>query len=154
MTGGEIAAGRGQRFQIAARGKLRRVVGRMIRRLSRNRSRHGQHGEGDCGDRPAIETNGKHQGSPWLSGIYGSIYNRFSMRTRGAASSRVTMPRLALNRKDTGGYSIGSKARWPPRSPENACSVAVSWPGGVPAHAIVVTSPHNSVHPHPPAEPR
>jgi len=27
------------------------------------------------------------------------------------------MPRLALNRKDTGGYSIGSKAWWPPRSP-------------------------------------
>jgi hypothetical protein len=52
-----------------------------------------------------------------------------SMRTQGAASSHVTMPRLALNRKDTGGYSIGSKARWPPMPPENACSVAVSWPG-------------------------
>jgi hypothetical protein len=45
-----------------------------------------------------------------FSGIYGSIYNRFSMRTQRAASSRATMPRLALNRKDTGGYSIGSKA--------------------------------------------
>jgi hypothetical protein len=64
-----------------------------------------------------------------FSGIYGSIYNRFSMRTQRAASSRATMPRLALNRKDTGGYSIGSKARWPPKLPENACSVAVSWPG-------------------------
>ena len=38
MTGGQIAAGHRQRFQIALARKLRRVVGRMIGRLGRNRA--------------------------------------------------------------------------------------------------------------------
>ena len=64
MAGGQIAARHRQRFQIVAGGKLRRVVGRMIGRLRRKRAGHRQRGEGECGNRPAIETNGKHHGSP------------------------------------------------------------------------------------------
>ena len=64
MTGGQIAARHGQRFQIAPGRKLRRIVGGMIGRLRRKRARHRQRGEGECGNRPAIETNGKHHGSP------------------------------------------------------------------------------------------
>ena len=64
MTGGQIAAGHRQRFQISLARKLRRVVGRMIGRLGRNRSGHRESSECECGNRPAIETNGNHHGSP------------------------------------------------------------------------------------------
>jgi hypothetical protein len=64
MAGGQIAARHRQRFQIVAGGELRGVVGRMIGRLRRKRAGHRQRGEGKSGNRPAIETNGKHHGSP------------------------------------------------------------------------------------------
>ena len=64
VTRGKIAARHRQRLQIAPGRKLRRVVGRMIGRLRRKRAGHRQRGEGECGNRPAIETNGKHHGSP------------------------------------------------------------------------------------------
>src|ERR1700744_3461990 len=64
MTGGEITARRGQAFQIVAGGKLRRIVGRMIRRLRGQRTGHREHGERECGNRPAIETKGKHHDEP------------------------------------------------------------------------------------------
>ena len=133
VAGGQIAARHGQRFQIVAGGKLRRIVGRMIGRLRRKRAGHRQRGEGECGNRPAIETNGKHHGSPSSRNLRQDLTDRSRMRTQPAASSHVTMPRLAFNRKDTAvdGESIGRKARWPPiwpASPQNAFSVAVSWP--------------------------
>jgi hypothetical protein len=50
------------------------------------------------------------------------------MRTEAAASSNETMPRLAFNRKDTR-WRIDWRERLRSRqAPENACSVAVSWP--------------------------
>src|SRR5664279_4279725 len=54
------------------------------------------------------------------------------MRTQPAASRPRTMPRLAFDRKDTG-WRIDwqGTSPWPPTPPvlpENACSVAVSWP--------------------------
>ena len=64
MPGGQIAAGHRQRFQIVTGRELRGVVGRMIGRLRRNRAGQRQRGEGKSGNRPAIETNGKHHGSP------------------------------------------------------------------------------------------
>src|SRR5713226_1100674 len=97
MAGGQVAARHRQRLQIAAIGKLRRVVGRMTGRLCRKRARYGQRGEGECGNGPAIETNGKHT-VRLAPGFYGSS----RMRTQPAASRQPTMPRLALNRKDTG----------------------------------------------------
>ena len=69
---GEIAAGRGQRFQIGLARELRRVIARVFGRLRRNRAGRGQCGEGNCGDRPTIETSGKHHGSP-SSRMYGRI---------------------------------------------------------------------------------
>src|ERR1700733_5257137 len=53
------------------------------------------------------------------------------MRTQSSASSHLTMPRLAFNRKDTRSRIDWREARWPPillALPENAFSVAVSWP--------------------------
>src|ERR1700678_2900023 len=53
------------------------------------------------------------------------------MRTQPSASSHLTMPRLAFNRKDTRSPIDWREARWPPilpALPENAFSVAVSWP--------------------------
>src|SRR6266403_1173163 len=97
MAGGQITSRHRQRLQIAAIGKLRRVVGRMTGRLRRQRAWHGQRGEGECGKGPAIETNGKHA-VRLAPGFYGSS----RMRTQPAASRQPTMPRLALNRKDTG----------------------------------------------------
>ena len=158
MTGGQIAARHRQRFQIVAGGELRRVVGGMIGRLRRNRAGHRQRGEGECGNRPAIETNGKHHGSPWLQDFTAGSYGSSRMRTQPAASSHVTMPLLAFNRKDTGwriDWQDGPAVSRQP--PENAFSVAVSWPAAAPAraaHAIVVTSPHNWARRRPPAEPR
>jgi hypothetical protein len=64
MTGGEIAAGGGEALQIAAGGELRRIVRRVIRRLRRNRAGQRKYGEGECGNRPAIETKGKHHDAP------------------------------------------------------------------------------------------
>src|SRR5260370_27698604 len=108
MAGGQVAARRGQRLQIAAIGKLRRIVGGMIGRLRRKGARDGQRGEGECGNGPAIETNGKHT-VRLAPGFYGSS----RMRTQPAASRQPTMPRLAFNRKDTGRR--------------------IDWPGNVPA---------------------
>src|ERR1700687_1369391 len=103
MAGGQIAARHRQRSQIAAARELRRVVGGMIGRLRRNRARQSQRGKGECGNRPAIETNGKHHGSPSAPGFTARFYGSSRMRTQPAASSHMTMPRLAFNRKDTGG---------------------------------------------------
>src|SRR5260370_35688278 len=124
MAGGQVAARRGQRLQIAAIGKLRRIVGRMIGRLRRKGARDGQRGEGECGNGPAIETNGKHT-VRLAPGFYGSS----RMRTQPAESRQPTMPRLAFNRKD-----MRRRIDWqgtpqqPLTPPEDAFSVALSWP--------------------------
>src|SRR6266487_2388977 len=58
------------------------------------------------------------------------------MRTQPAASRQPTMPRLAFNRKDT-----GWRIDWPgnvpaaPTPPQNAFSVAVSWPAAAVARS-------------------
>ena len=64
VPGGEIAARHRQRFQVMAGRELRGVVGRMLGCLRRNRAGQRQRGESNSGNRPAIETNGKHHGSP------------------------------------------------------------------------------------------
>jgi hypothetical protein len=64
MTRSEVAAGHRQRAQIALAWKLRRIVGGMVGRLRQKRAWHCQRGEGKGGDRQAIETSGKHHGSP------------------------------------------------------------------------------------------
>ena len=69
---GEIAAGRRQRLQIGLARELRGVVGRVVGRLRQDRSRRGQCGESEGGEGPAIETSGKHHGSP-CSRMYGGI---------------------------------------------------------------------------------
>ena len=156
----QIAAGHRQRFQIMDGRELRRVVGRVIGRLRRKRARHGKRGEGEGGNRPAIETGGKHHGSPLapeLQEITARSCDHSRMRTPPAASSPLTMPRLAFNRKDTGGELIGRNAR----AAAGCLKTLPVWPyrGRVPcpqltAHAIVVTSPRNSVRRRPPVEPR
>ncbi|MHC2896412.1 hypothetical protein ACVIU4_007566 [Bradyrhizobium barranii subsp. barranii] len=59
VAGSEIAAGGRQRLQIVPGRKLRRRVGRMIRRLRQDRAgdrrNRGAH-EGDGGNSPAVET--------------------------------------------------------------------------------------------------
>ena len=64
VTGGQIAAGRGQRLEIALARKLRRTVGGVIGRLRQSRAGYRQRDEGKCGKGLAIEPNGKHQGLP------------------------------------------------------------------------------------------
>src|SRR6267154_1053894 len=91
-------------------------------------------------------------------GIYGRILRSISMRTQAAASSRVTMPRVAVNRKDT-----GWRIDWHPRLDgyQGRLKTLPVWRyrGRGPhargaAHAIVVTSPRNWVRRRPPVEPR
>ncbi len=64
MTGSQIAACGGQALHVADGGELRRIVRRMIRCLRRHRAGQRKHGEGECGNRPAIETKGKHHDLP------------------------------------------------------------------------------------------
>ncbi len=59
VAGGQVAAGGRQRFQIVAGRKLRGVVGRMLGRLRRNGAGQHQRGEGNSGNRPAIEIEWK-----------------------------------------------------------------------------------------------
>ena len=75
MAGGEIAARRGQRFQIPVAWKLRRIVGGVVGGLGQDRARHCQHREGEGGNGPAIATNGKHHGSLLLLGMTGVVSN-------------------------------------------------------------------------------
>jgi hypothetical protein len=63
MAGGQIAAGRGQRPEVASGGKLRGGVGRVLRRLRRCRARQRQSGEREGSKGPAIATSVKHHGS-------------------------------------------------------------------------------------------
>ena len=64
VAGGEIAAGGGQRFQVALARKLRRVVAGMVRRLRQQCTGRRQQGEAQGGNGPAVNANGKHHGSP------------------------------------------------------------------------------------------
>ena len=89
VTGGQIAAGRGQRLEVALGRKLRRSVGGMIRRLRRQRARHRQRGEGKCGKGPAIETNGKHQGLPSSRDFKDRLGCEPSRRHQGKRQCRV-----------------------------------------------------------------
>jgi hypothetical protein len=77
----------------------------MIRRLRRKRARHCQRGDGEGGDYPAIETNAKHQGSPssrnLRQDLTRSLERELNRRHQAIRPSHRTMPRLALNRKDT-----------------------------------------------------
>ena len=141
MTRGQIAAGHGQRFQVVRARKLRRIVGGMIGRLRRQRARHGERGDGDGGNCPAIETNGDHHGSPWLQGLQHEGFTARScdhsrMRTQPAASSRMTMPRLAFNRKDRG-WRIDRQAT--PRPAARRLKTLAVWPyrGQPPARGTV-----------------
>ena len=89
MARGQIAAGRGQPFQVGLARELRRIVPGMLGRLRQGRAGRGQCGGGKGGDRPAIETSGKHHGSP-SSRIYGriTIFDRSRMRTHGGIKAR------------------------------------------------------------------
>ena len=141
VTRGQIAARGGQAFHVAAGGKRRRGLGRALRGLRLELARQCHRCDGGNGNRQAIETNGKHHDLPssWMWS------DSLGCATDPAASSRLTMPRLAVNRKDTGGELIGGKV---PRAlvhfsatPESASTVAVSWPAASnPSHRLVIGS--------------
>ena len=180
VTGGQIAARRSQRFQIVAGGKLRRVVGRMIGRLCPKRSGHGQRGKGENGNRRAIETNGKHQGSP-----SSRIYSRNHGRNYGKILRSISNadPAGGIKPHDNAafgaqpqGYGVANpvarKARMAADLASQVSQLCLKtlsvwrYRGRTPrrttvpmeserwSHAIVVTSPHNWARRRPPVEPR
>src|SRR3954452_19966714 len=68
--------------------------------------------------------------------------------TEPAASSRLTMPLLAFNRKDRGGEWTGAQSKSGSSAataagsrqlPDNAASVAVSWPSATATAGVPVT---------------
>lgn len=81
-------------------------------RLRRKRAGYGERSQDKYGNRPAIETNGKHHSS-LSSRIYGGIL-RIVSNANPTGSIITTMPRLALNRKDTGqGYGKTNRLHRP-----------------------------------------
>jgi len=66
------------------------------------------------------------------------------MQTQSAASSAATMPLLAINRKDTGANRLAGTG--PHYRPQNASSMALSWPLPVSNGPILTFAPLLSRH--------
>ena len=102
MAGGQIAAGRGQRFQIVAG----REIAPSCRPDDRASAPDSEPGTASAATaKAAIVQRLKRMENITVRlapGFTAGFTDRSRMRTQPAASSRATMPRLAFNRKDTG----------------------------------------------------
>src|SRR3974390_3741487 len=75
----------------------------MLGRLRRNGARKRQRSKDNGGKGPAIETGGKHHGSPWLQDLRQDFVIILESESHWPASRDATMPLLPLNRKDGAG---------------------------------------------------
>src|SRR5262249_24941754 len=97
MTGGEIAAGHGQRLQIAPGRKLRRGIVGAIGRLRRTSARKQRRGKSEGDNGHAIATNERHLIRSWF---LKNFSDRLECGPKRRRPRYTTMPLLTLNRKD------------------------------------------------------